>query len=100
MRPMVYSPVWSMPATIAASACASTKASRRCAEHPAPPEATTGTPTASATRRVIVSSNPARVPSASTEFTTISPAPSPSARFAHSTASMPVRLRKPRVVIS
>ena len=60
----------------------------------------TGTGTASAIRRVTVSSNPARVPSASTLLTTISPAPSSTARFAHSTASIPVNSRKPRVVIS
>ena len=46
------------------------------------------------------SSKPSRVPSASTEFTTISPAPRSTALFAHSTASMPVNSRKPRVVIS
>ena len=43
---------------------------------PAPPEATTGIPTASEIIRVIVSSYPSRVPSASMELSTISPAPS------------------------
>ena len=56
--------------------------------------------TAVAMRRVSSSSKPARVPSASTELTTISPAPRSAARRAHSTASIPVNSRKPRVVIS
>ena len=89
-----------MPATIAASAWATLNASVKCDGFPAPPDATTGTETASEISRVTVSSNPARVPSASTLLTTISPAPSPTARFAHSTASIPVRSRKPRVVTS
>ena len=52
-----------------------------CSSVPAPPLATTGTPTASLMRRVMTRSNPALVPSASMEFSTISPAPSATARL-------------------
>ena len=62
---------------------------------PAPPLATTGTPTDSLMRRVMTRSKPALVPSASMLFKTISPAPSDTARLAHSTASRPVILRPP-----
>ena len=66
-----------------------------CSSLPAPPLATTGTPTDSLTRRVMARSKPAFVPSASIEFKTISPAPSPTALRAQSTASRPVDFRPP-----
>ena len=66
-----------------------------CSSLPAPPLATTGTPTVSLTRRVISRSKPAFVPSASMLFSTISPAPSATASRAQATASSPVGLRPP-----
>jgi len=48
----VVSPSCRMPATSAASAWPSTIASRTCVASPAPPDAITGTFTASATARV------------------------------------------------
>src|ERR1039458_2358425 len=84
-----------MLAASTASALPSSNTSAMCSKLPAPPLATTGTPTDSLTRRVMTKSNPAFVPSASMLFKTISPAPSDTARFAHFTASSPVGLRAP-----
>src|SRR6185369_4808354 len=93
--PTVYSPKWKMLAASTASALPSSSTSAMCSSLPAPPLATTGTPTDSLMRRVMTRSNPAFVPSASMLFNTISPAPRDTARFAHSTASRPVSLRPP-----
>ena len=57
---------------------------------PTPPEAITGTGTASATARVSSRSNPSRVPSRSIEVSRISPAPRSAHRSAHVRASRPV----------
>src|SRR5271154_2635824 len=84
-----------MLAARTASALPASSTSAMCSSVPAPPLATTGTPTASLTRRVMTRSNPAFVPSASMEFKTISPAPSATAFFAQSIASSPVSLRPP-----
>ena len=89
-----------MLATSAAEAPVFAKRSRMCSGFPAPPEATTGTSTAFATMSVISSSYPSRVPSASMLLTTISPAPSSTARRAHSRASSPSRWRPPLVTTS
>ncbi|CPU67633.1 Uncharacterised protein [Mycobacteroides abscessus] len=67
---------------------------------PAPPLAISGTRTSERTAASISRSNPAVVPSASIELSRISPAPSPAARDAHSTASIPVPRRPPWVVTS
>jgi hypothetical protein len=67
---------------------------------PAPPLAITGTVTAARTARISSRSKPAVVPSASIEFSRISPAPKCAARCAHSTASAPVPVRPPWVVTS
>src|SRR6266704_2052905 len=93
--PTVYSPKWKILAASTASALPSSRTSAICSRLPAPPLATTGTPTASLIRRVMARSNPALVPSASMLLSTISPAPSETARFAHSTASRPVDFRPP-----
>ena len=61
---------------------------------------TTGTPTSARTAAIISRSNPSRVPSASIELTTISPAPSSSPWRAHVDRSMPVPRRPPWVVTS
>lgn len=89
-----------MLAIMAASAWAFVNTSARCWGVPAPPDATTGIETFSAIFAVRVSSYPCFVPSASTLFTTISPTPRSCALCAHSSASMPVLSRKPRIVIS
>ena len=80
---------------IAACAPPAVRPSAMWSTVPAPPLATTGTPTDSLTRRVIMRSKPALVPSASMELSTISPAPRATARLAHSTASKPVACRPP-----
>jgi hypothetical protein len=67
---------------------------------PAPPLAMTGTVTAARTARISSRSKPTVVPSASIEFSRISPAPSCTARRAHATASIPVPVRPPWVVTS
>lgn len=56
MPSQVKPSVWTIDAMSAASACPSTNASMRCWTVPAPPDAITGTLTASATLRVISSS--------------------------------------------
>src|ERR1017187_4437140 len=65
-----------MLAASTASALPSSSTSAMCSSLPAPPLATTGTPTASLIRRVMTRSNPSFVPSASMLLRTISPAPS------------------------
>ena len=62
---------------------------------PTPPLAMTGTPTASTTARVRARSKPSLVPSRSIDVSRISPAPSATARVAHSSASIPVGVRPP-----
>src|SRR6266849_4870326 len=59
---------------------------------PAPPDAITGTRTASATRATRSRSKPSRVPSRSIEVRRISPAPAATPRRAHSIASSPVEM--------
>src|SRR5688500_14411449 len=93
----VKSPKWKTDAASTASACPSVTPSARCSSAPTPPEAITGTPTASDTARVSARSKPSRVPSRSMLVSRISPAPAASMRFAHCTASRPVALRPPCV---
>ena len=62
---------------------------------PQPPEATTGTRTASATARVRATSKPSFVPSRSMLVSRISPAPRSAPSRAHATASVPVGVRPP-----
>ena len=69
--------------------------SAKCSRLPTPPEAITGTPTASLTARVSCRSKPDFVPSRSMLVSKISPAPSPAILLAHCTASKPVFLRPP-----
>jgi hypothetical protein len=92
-------PKWKTLAASTASAPAAT-AGAKWASVPAPPLAMTGTVTAARTSRISSRSKPASVPSASIEFSRISPAPSSVARRAQSTASMPVPRRPPWVVTS
>ncbi len=92
-------PKWNTLAARTASAPAST-AGAKCASVPAPPLAITGTVTAARTARISSRSKPAVVPSASIEFSRISPAPSCTARRAQRTASIPVPVRPPWVVTS
>jgi hypothetical protein len=92
-------PKWNTLAARTASAPAST-AGAKCASVPAPPLAMTGTVTAARTARISSRSKPAVVPSASIEFSRISPAPSRTACRAHATASIPVPVRPPCVVTS
>ncbi len=92
-------PKWNTLAASTASAPAST-AGAKWASVPAPPLAITGTVTTARTARISSRSKPAVVPSASIEFSRISPAPSSVARRAQSTASRPVPVRPPCVVTS
>ena len=92
-------PKWNTLAASTASAPAST-AGAKCASVPAPPLAMTGTVTAARTARISSRSKPAVVPSASIEFSRISPAPSCTPRRAQPTASIPVPVRPPCVVTS
>jgi hypothetical protein len=92
-------PKWNTLAASTASAPAST-AGAKCARVPAPPLAITGTVTTARTARISSRSKPTVVPSASIEFSKISPAPSCTARWAQSTASIPVPVRPPWVVTS
>ena len=71
--------------------------SARCSSEPTPPEAITGTGTASLTARVSSRSKPLLVPSRSMLVSRISPAPSSAMRRAQSTASRPVLRRPPWV---
>ena len=96
---MRSAPKWNTLAARTASAPAST-AGAKCASVPAPPLAMTGTVTAARTARISSRSKPAVVPSASIEFSRISPAPSCTPRRAQATASIPVPVRPPCVVTS
>src|SRR5574340_48665 len=71
--------------------------STRCSSAPTPPEAITGTGTASQTARVSSRSKPMRVPSRSMLVSRISPAPCSAIRRAQPTASMPALRRPPWV---
>ncbi len=86
-----------MEAASAASASPSVRTSRKSSGFPAPPEAITGIFVARETVLVSSRSNPPWTPSVSIEVSRISPAPSASARTAHSMASMPSSSRPPRV---
>ena len=98
-RPIRSAPKWNTLAASTASAPAST-AGAKSASLPAPPLAITGTSTTARTARINARSKPPLVPSASIEFSRISPAPSSAARRAHSIASIPVPRRPPCVVTS
>src|SRR5437588_4461878 len=91
----VNSPKWKTLAASTASAWPSLTPWARCSRLPTPPEAITGTPTASDTARVSSRSNPSRVPSRSMLVSRISPAPAPCMRFAQSMTSIPVARRPP-----
>src|SRR6185369_10773786 len=93
----VYSPKWKIEAARTASARPSVTPSAKCCRLPTPPEAMTGILTASETARVSARSKPFLVPSRSMLVSRISPAPSCSTFFAHSTVSSPVSLRPPWV---
>src|SRR5258707_224768 len=67
---------WKIEAASTAVACPSRMPSTRCSNVPPPPEAITGTGTASATARVSGMSKPCLVPSRSMDVSRISPAPS------------------------
>ena len=67
----------------------------KCSMVPAPPLAMMGTSTRAASVSSISRSKPPFTPSVSMELRTISPAPSPTPRTAHSMASMPVSSRPP-----
>src|SRR6185437_8491437 len=82
--PMVSSRKWNTLAAKTASAPAA-MAGAKCSAAPAPPLAMTGTVTADRTACSISKSNPALVPSASIEFSRISPTPRSAPREAHST---------------
>src|SRR5690606_15460926 len=71
--PTVNSPKWKMLAARTASAPPSVTPSARCSRLPTPPDAITGTGTASATARVSARSKPSRVPSRSMLVSRISP---------------------------
>ena len=89
------SPKWKTDAASAALARPSVKAAAMCATVPHPPEATTGTRTASATARVSGRSKPSLVPSRSMLVSRISPAPRSTPSRTHATASRPVGVRPP-----
>ena len=72
------------------------KSSVKSPAQPAPPEAMTGTLTASHTASSMGRSKPPLTPSVSMEFTTTSPAPIPTQRFIQPMASMPVSSLPPR----
>src|SRR5687767_10242169 len=79
----VNSPKWKTLAASTASARPSSTPSAKCSTEPTPPEAITGTLTASATARVSARSKPSRVPSRSMLVSRISPAPAAAIRCAH-----------------
>src|SRR5215475_4138123 len=97
---IVNSPKWKIEAASTALACPSRTPSTRWSRLPTPPEAITGTVTASDTVRVRARSKPLRVPSRSIEVSRISPAPSATTSRAYAMASIPVGLRPPWVKIS
>ena len=73
--PMLNVPKWKIEAASTALACPSRIPSTRWSSVPTPPEAITGTCTASAMARVSAMSKPYLVPSRSIEVSRISPAP-------------------------
>src|SRR5690606_35329759 len=97
---IVISRRWKIEAASTAAAPPIETASTQCSTVPAPPEAITGTPTASATARVSSRSKPSFVPSRSIDVRSISPAPSAAPWTAHSTASRPVARRPPLTTTS
>src|SRR3989442_902449 len=98
--PIDRRPSWKIEAARTASASPSIRTLTRSSADPAPPDAITGIVTVRATARVSARSYPARVPSASTAFSRISPAPSRSASRAQASAPIPRRLRPPWLVAS
>ncbi len=84
-----------MLAASTASAPPRVTPSAKSSSEPTPPEAITGTGTASLTARVSFRSNPDLVPSRSMLVSRISPAPRRAISAAHCTASRPVFLRPP-----
>ena len=97
--PIVSSPKWKTLAASTASAPAST-AGAKSLERAGAAAGDQRHADPARTPRISARSKPSRVPSASIEFSRISPAPSSAARRAHSTASMPVPCRPPWVVTS
>src|SRR3954451_14852256 len=97
---IVWGPKWKPDAATTAAAWPSRIPATRWSSVPTPPDAITGTGTASEMARVRSMSNPLPVPSRSIEVKRISPAPRATTSFAYSTASMPVVLRPPWVKIS
>src|SRR5690606_3656887 len=95
--PMVKVPKWKMEAARTADACPCFTPSTRWSSVPTPPEAMTGTCTASAMVRVSSRSKPDLVPSRSIEVTNSSPAPRSTILAANSTASSLVGLWPPWV---
>ncbi len=95
--PIVNRREWKTLAASTASAPASI-AGAKWSSSPAPPEAMTGTRLAARMAATSSRSKPSRVPSASMEFTSSSPAPRSTASRAQATASMVVRVRPPCVV--
>ena len=94
---MATSPKWNTDAARAASIVGTARnRSTKSSVRPAPPEAITGTRTASQTRPSSSRSKPPFTPSVSIEFTTTSPAPSETQRRIQSMASSPVSSRPPR----
>ena len=89
-----------MLAAKTASAPPSVTPSTRCSSAPTPPEAMTGTSTASVIVEVSGRSKPFLVPSRSIDVSRISPAPRRTTSLAHTTASTPVRVRPPCVKTS
>src|SRR4030095_13233774 len=98
--PILTSPKWKIDAASAADAWPLVSTSAKCATFPQPPEAITGTFTASATARVSGTSKPSRVPSRSMLVRRISPAPRSAPSRAQATASRPVGVRPPRTYTS
>src|SRR5690606_31645859 len=86
--PIVISWKWNTLAASTASAPAWT-AGAKCSGRPAPPEAISGRLVASRARVISSRSKPSLVPSASIEFSRISPAPRSVTSRIHSIASMP-----------
>ena len=91
------SPKWNTDAARAALALPSVSTSAMCATEPHPPDAMTGTVTASETARFSATSKPSLVPSRSMLVSRISPAPHSAPSRAQATASRPVGVRPPRV---
>src|SRR5680860_985920 len=92
---MRNSPKWKIDAASTAAAPPSAMPWTMCSRVPAPPEAMTGTLTASQTARSSSRSKPTLEPSRSMEVSSTSPAPRRSTSAAHSTTSTPVAVRPP-----